>query len=254
MAFAVLTSPVLHAQINTSFGSGANLAIGRTALSRIGPGSTAFWFRVATVGGRSYCAETSNQDGVNGYTDALADTYIDVFDNNGTTLLASNDDTNEEPFNLVFSRACWIPTLPGARTNGVRLTPLFSNLVTPSSVQLRVVETTLFCPWFFIAGDYNAFSLLRNASGTALNGIVVTWRGLGGAVAGTTTVPVPPQWRRDSERSRLRQPRPVLQRNDRNCLSGCTRSAPGEHDDAVGHDRARLRRPVHFEAAVVTRA
>jgi hypothetical protein len=190
--FAVLASSALHAQTNTSFGTGASLAMGHTARSHIGPGATEFWFKVTTIGGRSYCAETAHQDGVSGDTDAVADTFLEVFASDGTTLLASNDDTGEEPANFNFSRACWIPT--AVNLNAVKLRPFSSTLPTARSVQLRVVETTLFCPWFFIAGDYNAFSLIRNTSSTPLTGptsAVVTWRGLSGAVAGTTTVSIP---------------------------------------------------------------
>ncbi len=49
----------------------------------------------------------------------------------------------------------------------------------------------MFCPWFFIAGDYNAFSLIRNASDVPASGVIVTWYGLNGAIAGTTTIAIP---------------------------------------------------------------
>ncbi len=82
-----------------------------------------------------------------------------------------------------------MPTVAQAGTNYIRLTP-FSATTATQIVTLRVVETTLFCPWFFVAGDYNAFSLLRNTANSSRS-ITVTWRGLSGASAGTTTVTVP---------------------------------------------------------------
>ena len=68
--------------------------------------------------------------------------------------------------------------------NLVKLTSFIG--VPAQNIELRFVETTLFCPWFFVAGDYNAFSLIRNNSNTALNSVLVTWYGLNGTVAGST--------------------------------------------------------------------
>src|SRR6185369_9403992 len=91
-----------------------------------------------------------------------------------------------EPYGRNLSRACWVQ--PVSNIVYVKLT----NFITNSSLMtLRFVETTLYCPWFFIAGDYNAFSLLQNTSENTLNGVVITWRGLNGTVAGTTTVSIP---------------------------------------------------------------
>ena len=44
----------------------------------------------------------------------------------------------------------------------------------------------MFCPWFFIAGDYNAFSLIRNTTSSSVN-YTVNWRNSAGAIVGTTS-------------------------------------------------------------------
>lgn len=71
----------------------------------------------------------------------------------------------------------------------VRLT---SGQIANVPTTLRFVETTLFCPWFFIAGDYNAFSLIHNTSSTFLSGVEVRWRSLSGVLSASTTVNISP--------------------------------------------------------------
>ncbi len=55
---------------------------------------------------------------------------------------------------------------------------------------LRVVETTLWTNWFFVAGDYSSFTLLRNTTGAPINA-TLTWRSLAGTVVGTQTLVIP---------------------------------------------------------------
>ena len=124
--------------------------------------------------------------------DKNVDTLLTVFKSDATTVITSNNDaTGNEPLAHGFSRVCWVNTT-GTPTdfNYVKIEP-GSNPSTASAVSLRFVETTLFCPWFFIAGDYNAFSLIKNTSDTSLSGVRVTWYGLNGALAATTTVTIP---------------------------------------------------------------
>jgi hypothetical protein len=49
---------------------------------------------------------------------------------------------------------------------------------------VRVVETTIFWPWFYIAGDSSAFTLIRNTTDLTVN-FTVNWRNSAGAIAGT---------------------------------------------------------------------
>jgi len=183
------------AQANVSPFQAASVMWGQKVASHIGPGATTqFWFAGNTVTGRGYCAEAGNFESAVPATSTFADqvsfTQLDVYLNDGITLVASNTFAAQEPFGAGLSRACWIATT--TNTYRIKLSPSAS--VVPSSAQwvtLHFVDTTLFCPWFFVAGDYNAFTLLRNSSASTLSGVVVTWRGLNGTVAGTTTVSVP---------------------------------------------------------------
>jgi hypothetical protein len=185
-ALLLLTGTILG-QVNTSPGTAAPYFWGQKATSSInGATPTQFWFFLIGQTGRSYCVEAGNYEGIFG--DRFVDSELNVFLADQVTLIAHNDNAAEEPLGYVNSRACWIqPSNPFAY---VKLSP-HSSLVPSSLVTVRFIETTLFCPWFFVAGDYNAFSLIRNTTGTPLAGVVVTWRGLNGVVAGTTTVAIP---------------------------------------------------------------
>ena len=176
----------LFAQVNTTSGTAANVPWGSSFLGVVS-GTSQFWYRLHVEQPRSYCAETA-QPGEAAFADKFVDTILDVFQVDGTTLIVSNDDTIEEPFNDNFSRACFVSPYSGSDVF-VKLTPFGGS--TASSVQIRFIETTMFCPWFFVAGDYNAFSLIKNTSTTDLAGVVVTWNGLNGAQAGQTTVSIP---------------------------------------------------------------
>lgn len=181
-----LVSTALMAQ-NGDPSTAAGFAWGQKLQSTVyGAGPSHTWFYSFTVQGRSYCAETTNVDG-GGPATLNPDTELVVYGNNGTTVLAQNDDATGEPRNANFSRVCWIAG-PGSLIY-VKLIP-HTPAVPLAPVMIRFIETTLFCPWFFVAGDYNAFSLLRNTTTDPIPGVVVTWRGLNGTVAGTATVTI----------------------------------------------------------------
>ena len=65
-----------------------------------------------------------------------------------------------------------------------------------SSFRIHVEETTLFSNWFFVGGDYHAFTLLRNTSGsvTGSNGLFyqINWRNSAGAIIASQTGSLPP--------------------------------------------------------------
>lgn len=191
----LLSGLALKAQMNVAPFETASVMWGQKVSSRIGPGATTqFWFSGLSVAGRCYCAEVGNFEGAVPGTSTFGDqapfTALTAYLNDGITVVATGTFTAQEPFGETFSRVCWIAGVTD--TYRIKLTPSAS--VVPASAQwvtLHFVETTLFCPWFFVAGDYNAFTLLRNSSATTLSGVVVTWRGLNGTVAGTMTVSVP---------------------------------------------------------------
>ena len=173
---------------NTTSATAAGVAWGQKIISVIDGGSSSQrWYRLNIVAGRSYCTETGNLDNTV-QAQQGADTELHVFRFDGTTEIVGDDDTGQEPENFFLSRACWIQPVS---SNPVFVKVIPHNASAVATVMVRFVETTLYCPWFFVAGDYNAFSLIRNTTTTTLSGVVVTWRGLNGAVAGTTTIAIP---------------------------------------------------------------
>lgn len=182
-----LFAGALFAQINTTSATAANLQWGQHVDSLFNSATpTQFWYTNIVVGGRSYCVETGQFEGT--YGDQKLDPVLTIFHADATTQIVQNDDLANEPRADAHARACFIAT--SDELVFTEITPAAGGTAN-GKVELRFTETTLFCPWYFISGDYNAFSLIRNSSKTALNGVVITWRGLSGAVAGTTTVSIP---------------------------------------------------------------
>ena len=175
------------AQVNTTSAAAADFAWGQNLISNDNGTTSQFWWQGVVQPGRSYCVE-SGQVAANGQPGLFVNTILTIFGNDATTVITTNDEgNNNEPKVHGFSKACWIATL--SDINFIKVTP--ASATNSSLISLRFVETTMFCPWFFIAGDYNAFSLIRNTSVSTLSGVVVTWYGLNGTQAGTTTVSIP---------------------------------------------------------------
>lgn len=192
VAFFVSSGSILHAQTNNLLTTAATATWGQKVTGLVGP-SSEYWWRVVGFPDRSYCVEAANLETAiptsNQWGDHQVFANLWVYRADGTTLVAAAQLPHEEPVNATLTRVCWVSSLGEDYKF-----KLATGLVPPATTQfvtLRFVDTTLFCPWFFIAGDYNAFSLLRNTSRTALSNVVITWRGLNGTAAGTTTVSVP---------------------------------------------------------------
>jgi hypothetical protein len=237
-------------QVNTTPSTASNFIWGQKTTSVLGGDtSTEFWFTLQGFENRSYCVEVGNFEGIFGDIKTNPIVVVYRFD---LVTIAEGIDRQDEP-DAAFHRACW--TQPSGYPIFVRLNRGFTSHAN-SYVTLRFVETTLFCPWFFIAGDYNAFSLLRNTSRTTLSGVIVTWRGLNGVIAGqttvtiagTTTVSIP------ANGGLIVNARDFVSRfqwNGRDRAPGISRPDPGIDDDPVRNDGFELRYRVRSETALV---
>jgi hypothetical protein len=56
----------------------------------------------------------------------------------------------------------------------------------PVTVEVKVSETTLFSNWFFIGGDYGAYTIIRNTTSSSV-GYTVNWRDSAGTIRGTVS-------------------------------------------------------------------
>lgn len=166
---------------NTTAGTAARLTVGQPPVAfSLANNASQSWYEFTLRAGRSYCASLTTWDQELNQTDSV----VDVFQSNGTTVIAHNDDIVTEPDAPLQSRACFISPVSTAFVRATQLTNA------PRVYQMRLVETTLFCPWFFIAGDYNAFSLIRNTTDSTVS-VTVNWRNGAGAIVGTTSTSIP---------------------------------------------------------------
>lgn len=166
---------------NVSAGTAAHLTIGQKAVVQpLANNTSQGWFTVQPRAGRSYCASAtfSHMSALlSGMTQG--DPVVTVFQGDGTTVAAFNDDLATEPDAFLQSRTCgiWIAGSSGY----VRVT---QNSNAPNAYDVRVVETTMFCPWFYIGGDYSAFTTIRNTTDSSVN-LTVNWRNSAGTIVAT---------------------------------------------------------------------
>ena len=140
------------------------------------------WFRYPVKAGRSYCVDVDN-----GRTDvSIRDTVLSVYRADATTVVGNNDNIADEPGGARSSRVCYIATV--VDVNLARVTAGASG--TAGGFRVRVVDTTLFCPWFFSGNGFEAFVLIKNTTGSAHNA-TVRLTAAGGATLGTQSGTVP---------------------------------------------------------------
>jgi hypothetical protein len=127
----------------------------------------------------------------NGRSDtSVRDTILTVYRANGTTSIGINDDIDGEPGGGLLSRVCYIA--PASEDNVARVTAGTNG--TPGGFRVRMVETTLFCPWFgplFSGSGFETFILIKNTTGAA-HGATVTLVGAAGVVMGSPQTGVVP--------------------------------------------------------------
>lgn len=174
---------------NTTAATAYAFAIGGPAaeatVNPVGPVDR--WYRVGSlVAGRSYCALT--QGGVLFNTsDGANDTVLTVYQPDATTVIGTNDDNLGEPGAYLLSRACFFNPATGGGYVKVS-----AKGTSAFNVRMALVETTLFSNWFFLGGDYGAFTLIRNTTGNfTFVSYTVNWRDSAGTIVATTTGTLP---------------------------------------------------------------
>lgn len=170
---------------NLSSGSAYSIAIGGPAaeatVNATGPVNR--WYRTGYLqSGRSYCAQA--QAGVFFDTSASAgftDTAVTVYRADGTTVIDQNDDAlTVEPGSYLLSRVCFVASASEAAF--IKVSSLFGSF----NVRVSMVETTLFSNWFYLGGDYGAFTLIRNTTNAPV-GYTINWRDATGSVVASTS-------------------------------------------------------------------
>jgi hypothetical protein len=175
---AVASTPV--SADNNAIGGAQNITAGGPALDvHLDVSAPSRFYIFTAFEGRSYCAETAPGQSE---TAVVVDTEISILHANHV-LIVANDDTAEEPrtglnaggFGL--SRACWV-------AGATEATYVQVNTVNgdTETVRLRVIETTLFSNFFYLSGDYSAFTIVRNTTSSLVH-FNITWRDATGTPA-----------------------------------------------------------------------
>ena len=162
-----------------------NVLIGSVSTDALGaaPPTDQNWFRYQVKAGRSYCAEVDNAE----TETSIRDTVLTVYRTDGTTIVGTNDDIADEPAASVLSRFCYIATLD--EDNLAKVTAGGTGVA--GSFRIRIIDTTLFCPWFFSGSGFEAFILVKNTTSTARNATVTLYNPAGtslGTQSGTAPV------------------------------------------------------------------
>jgi len=140
--------------------------------------------------GRSYCVEVQpNELQINTFADSQ--TYV-FTDNTANTPLVGfvGDDWLREPYAGVYSKNCFIWTLPTDATRLINIQECCGRAPpVPGDTfnfRFRIVDTALNGPWFFVdtPSSYNAFAEIGNTTSSNIN-ILVTIRTAGGSTIGT---------------------------------------------------------------------
>ena len=192
LSLLVLTmlAPVAAFAQNTSFVAASTLTISGQGQYHTTDTTTNLntFYMWRVVAGRSYCVETQNAE----FEASNVGTQLAVFRGDTTTSLGTNtyaDGLTGEFPNFSNSRVCYIA--PASERNYVQVTrDALSTTNTSAVYRIRVVESSLYSPWFFSGSGFEAFILIKNNTGTARS-LTVTLFSPAGAILGTQTGTLP---------------------------------------------------------------
>ena len=176
MILGVASLPVSAMADNNTAVLAKNVLIGSVSTDALGvaPADQNF-FRYQVKAGRSYCVEVDNGEAET----SIRDTVVSVLRADGTTSIGSNDDVADEPAASLLSRFCYIATV--SEDNLANVTAGATG--TAGTFRVRIIDTTLFCPWFFSGSGFEAFILAKNTTTTSRS-VTVTLFAPTGAVVG----------------------------------------------------------------------
>jgi hypothetical protein len=188
LSLCLVMVPLVASAQNTSFGTAASLAISGKGKNQFynNAGNANTFYRWFAVAGRSYCVETEGAE----FERTSIDTVMSVFRQDTTTLIGTNDDADcgTECPSFLASRVCYIAA--ATEINFAQVVP-FAGSATSVFYQIRVVESSLYSPWFFSGSGFEAFILIKNNSQTARNTVVTLYNTAGGVVGTSALLAIP---------------------------------------------------------------
>ncbi|HEY7171540.1 MAG TPA: S8 family serine peptidase [Vicinamibacterales bacterium] len=149
------------------------MTAGRRSSMTLANAADARLFSFEAIAGRSYCAQFAP----GALATAAGTPTLSVLRANNTTSLGGGSSGDRE--------VCFVA--PASESVIVNVHQA-ENSALPW--RLAVTETSIWSNWFFIAGDYASWTLLRNVSSAAVN-VTITWRSGTGTAMGTQMVSIP---------------------------------------------------------------
>jgi hypothetical protein len=172
------SAPFVHnvAIPNNTAAQAKDVFLGSTSSDTIGPVPNDHnWFRYSVQAGRSYCVEVDNGKSET----SIRDSFLSVYQADGTTVIGANDDIADEPGGSLLSRVCYIAS--ATEDNLADVTAGSGG--TPGGFRVRVVDTTVFVPWFFADSSFDSFIFIKNTTSAAHNVTVTLFSSAGAPAA-----------------------------------------------------------------------
>jgi hypothetical protein len=145
------------------------LVAGRQSLFDLANASAATWHSLAAIAGRSYCASVAPAP----LSQSSATPTLTAFHPDATVVAGGVAGATSVCFVAPASETVYVRTVQADAST--------------RSHMLAVVETTIWANWFYIGGDYSAYTILRNTTASDVHASIV-WRGADGQSVGTQSV------------------------------------------------------------------
>lgn len=172
---------------NTTCGTATILVPdGSTQSGTLASSSDHRWFRFVAKAGRSYSIMAEHRSGSDvGGTIFLTTPNTDCAGTGlpaGTTLVSAH---SIEPVSYTTTGAGrW--TLMTGNSNNFEAFFSLTGGAAGQDWSIRIEDTTLFSNWFYLGGDYNAYTLLRNTTSSSIT-YTMNWRNSAGTIVATQT-------------------------------------------------------------------
>ena len=144
------------------------------------------YYHAYLFSGRSYCLETRAPFyDIDNYTN---DIYSYVYTSTAaTTIFHYNDDWFQEPSSQFYTKNCFIWT-PATNFTAISIGDLGGAPANTQPFDFRLVDTTLFGPWWYVdvASGYDTFIEVTNTTANTIN-IAVAISNPSGTVVGTAS-------------------------------------------------------------------
>lgn len=176
--------------VNTTAANADFLYLGTVRSDSLSSGTTERWYKLRLEAGRSYAYATwapFNDPS----EEATVGLDLTMWLDDGTTSAPGQSSLATEPNPVVTSMSGDIDSIIPTTSGTFRMRVRDSLVTTSFTVHTMLLETTLFCPWYFVdsANGYDGYVEVKNNTNTSVS-VVLTARNSSGASVGTSTFTV----------------------------------------------------------------